>query len=134
MAEIQKSLRKWVYGYNEFLQKWCPILKEKKVLSYFYLNDAYNLEVKNIIDAVYCHLNITLEDVCSEKRTKHLVQARMVMANLTKRLGAGTMTELAKQISSDPTSLAKLVRKGVVDVHVQNFTNHLLTSFDLSYA
>lgn len=131
VAEIQKSLRKGVYGDDEFLRKWCPILNEDSGLANFHLNDTYRVSLQSILDAVCSHLNITLEDVCSEKRTKHLIQARMVMANLTKRLGAGTMTELAKQISRDPTSLAKLARKAELDVQVQNFTNILLTSLTL---
>jgi len=138
VAEIQKSLRKGAYGDSEFLGKWCPILNEDKGLDNFQFNDTYKINVQNIVDAVCRHFNITLEDVCSAKRTKYLVLARMVMANLTKRLGAGSMTELAKQISRDPTSLAKLARKGELDVQVQNFTKTLLTSLTsekyLSYA
>lgn len=127
--EIRKSLRRGAYGDVEFLEKWCPIIKKDDVSSDFHIDGANTVSLESIVEAVCCRLNTNVKDICSDKRAKQLVQARMVMANLTRKLDAGSMTALGRHISRDPTSLAKLARKGALDAQVQVITDELLTIF-----
>lgn len=123
--EIRKSLRRGAYGDREFLEKWCPILSEDKVQVGF-LGIADEVSLKNLTEVVCRRLATTIEEIRSDKRTKQLVLARTVLASLVRKFGVGSMTTLGGYISRDPTSLAKLVRKGEVDVQVRIFTDELL--------
>lgn len=123
--EIRMSLSKGAYGDNEFLEKWCPILAENEAGSGFHLRSANEVSLETIVEIVCRRLETTKEDVCSEKRASQLVQARAVIASLTRKFGAGTMTALGNYISRDPTSLAKLARKGELDAEVKRITDEL---------
>jgi REP element-mobilizing transposase RayT len=128
VIEIRKSLRNGAYGDREFLEQWCPILNEGTSLADSHMVGIRKVTVQYVVETVCSRLNITKEDVRSEKRTKQLVQARMIMASLTQKLRAGSMTDLSKQISRDPTSLAKLAKKGASDVEIQEITDGLLST------
>ena len=128
VMEIRKSLRNGAYGDSEFLEQWRPMLNKGTSLADSHLVGIHEVTVQCIVEMVCSRLNITREDICSEKRTKQLVQARMIMAGLTQKFKAGTMTDLSKELSRDPTSLAKLAKKGSSDVEVQAIMSELLTA------
>jgi len=125
-TEIRKSFRRGAYGDKEFLDKWRPILGEDEVRKEIHLRGADEITLESIAKIVCCRLGTTLEEVRSDKRSKQLVQARTVMACLTRRLCAGSISSLGRYISRDPTTLAKLARKGELDSQIQVFTEELL--------
>lgn len=127
--DIRKSLRRGAYGDEEFLEKWCPILNEDDVKADYHLGEANEVSLEKIVDSVCSCLKTTLEDVRSDKRAKRLVQARTVMACLTRKFKAGSMHELGRYISRDSTSLAKLARRGELDAQIQDFTIELEKAF-----
>lgn len=133
VSEIRKSFRRGAYGDRGFLEKWCPTLNEGKSVGSFHSDSTGKINLQSIFEAVCCRLNVTMEAVRSEKRAKQLVQARMLMASLTQKVGVGTMNDLGKQISRDPTSLAKLARKGLSDVRMQELTDELLKTLVSEY-
>jgi len=125
--EIRKSLRMGAYGDDEFLKTWRPILSEEEgVCADFHLCGANEVSLESITETVCCRLDMSIEDIRSDKRTKHLVQARTVMASLILKLGTDPMTALGRYISRDPTSLSKPARKGKRDAQVQNLTDEVL--------
>ena len=124
--EIRKSLRRGAYGDEEFLEKWCPILTDDEGWADYHPGGATEVSLERIVEVVCCRMDTAVEDIRSDKRSKRLVQARTVMASLTRKLGAGSMSALSRYISRDPTSLAKLARKGELDAQVQVFTEELL--------
>ena len=66
-----------------------------------------------------------IEDVRSDKRSKTLIQVRMLMAILTRRFRAASMASLGRHIFRDGTSLAKLARKSESDSQLQILADEL---------
>lgn len=126
VIEIRKSVHKGAYGDSEFLEKWRPILVGDAVKTGTYLKTPNEVSVESIVEIVCSRLNSTLESICSDKRTEPLVLARMIMANLTQQLRAGSMTALGRHIARDPTSLAKLAKKAEANFQAQAITQELL--------
>jgi putative transposase len=123
--EIRKSFQRGAYGDEKFLEEWCPILREGEVGENSEQRDSNEVSIECIVEIVCGRFEVNIEDVRSDKRTKSLVQARTVMASLTHRLDAGTMTSLGKYIFRDGTSLAKLARKIESDSQLRILVNEL---------
>jgi len=127
LLEIRKSLKSGAYGDPEFLEKWHPKLSWNKIQAQSALEKA-NISLEDVIQAVCLQFNVTLDDIRSDKRSKTLVHARMMLACLMRELGLGSLPTLAHLISRDPTSLAKLARKAQEFDQMQALKKELLIS------
>lgn len=109
--DIQRSVRSGAYGDPAFLEALYNELNEQEQ------SNAVNwmpelISLDEVIDTVCEYLSVSIEDVQSAKRESDLVQARALIAMLTKDLRVSSLSGLAKRLSRDPTSLARLARKG----------------------
>lgn len=124
LSEIRRSLRHGAYGDEEFLESICAELSEEESLVSLSVRKA-STSVEKIIQAVCDHLNVSLDILQSDCRDTRLVQARAVMAILTKKVGKTSLSTLGKKIMRDPTSLAKLAKKMELDPVVSTTAHDL---------
>ncbi len=127
LHEIRKSLQSGAYGDAEFLEKWHPKLNWDKIRAQSDLEKA-NISLEDVIQAVCSQLDVTIDDIRSDKRSITLIHARMILACLTRELGLGSLPTLAHLISRDPTSLAKLAKKAQEDDQAQALKKQIWTS------
>jgi REP element-mobilizing transposase RayT len=115
--EIRKSLQIGAYGDDEFLEKWLP----KQIVNY-----KPNVILEHAVATVCSHLQVSLEEIRSDKRKPSLIFARTLLACLIQQFKSGSMVALASYILRDPSSLAKLAKKGEFDPQVQIIKEALL--------
>ena len=117
-----------VYGDEEFIRKFREEVDEQdNPLSL--QSDELSILLDEILDVSCDHLSISLKDVCSDKRSKQVIQVRSLMALLTKRLVKQSLSALGRKISKDPTSLARLARKAEQNVDICNMVDELQLQF-----
>ena len=121
--EIRKAVRLGVYGDPEFIEEWRPKLSED-----WTEESLHKVSPASIAELVCCHLDITLEEIRSENRSKQLVEARALMASLNQKLKAGSMADLGRCIARDPTSLARLAKKCETDPPLKKLSDDLICS------
>lgn len=124
LREIRKSFRIGAYGDDVFLDNLRGELSEDEVIEGFSFRSEV-VSVEKIIEAVCCNMNVSLNEIQSDKRDKQLVQARATMAMLTTNLSLSSLSALGRKILRDPTSLAKLAKKAKNDIRIKSICEEI---------
>jgi putative transposase len=119
LLAIRESVFSGAYGDAGFLENLENSMDKEPVV------EKVN-SLKEIVGSVCCQMDIPLKLLSSDRRDLRLVQARAIVAILTRRLGVGNFQALGKEIQRDSTSLAKLVKKMEQDPFVVSVVERLM--------
>ncbi len=138
LIDIRKSIRNGAYGDIEFVKAFrCEYTDNKLEQEIFFIKE--DISIDEIVEFVCCHMNVSVESLKSDSRESRLVQARVVISALTKKMGAANFTDLGIKINRNPSSLSRLAKKMESDPQISTIIHDLSAKLnqvnkDTSYA
>ncbi len=101
---ISKAFRKGAFGSEEFVE-------EMNILKSEHREDHLDWSLTDLIITVCNHFNVTIEDLKSQDKRSFVVDARSILALMTRKLKKWPLEELAVHLNKNSGTLSKLASR-----------------------
>lgn len=122
LKEIEQASRSGVYGSEEFKRAFVTtgaLIEQAR-------DKKFSLEP--LIDKVCTRLGITMDQLCSDEKTRNLVDARAILACAAQLLGGLNHSEVSRALNKHQSTISRLANRAVSSPKLQIIVNELVNS------